>query len=367
MLELKNVSKNYGEVRAVSDVSLEIKDGEFFSLLGPSGCGKTSLLRILAGFEALSAGEIHHDGVRIDTLQPHLRQFNLVFQKYALFPHLSVRENIAFGLRMKKIGEPELSNRVRDALSLVQLGQLAEREIATLSGGQQQRVALARAFVNRPKVLLLDEPLSALDLKLRQQMQVELVRLQRQLKHTFVFVTHDQEEALTLSDRIAVMNQGRVEQIGTPEEIYEAPKTLFVARFIGSINSIPVKVDGGANGSISVRTKKGVSLSVRPRRGELQSNQSIPKGSEATLMIRPEKVRFSTGSAEQNTFTGVIREVIFRGPHTQYSVDADGMEVTLTQSNSNADAKLLRKTGEKVGFNWSPEDCFLISAGAHDA
>lgn len=221
MLELKGVEKKYGSVHAVRSTDLTIRDGEFFSLLGPSGCGKTTLLRMLGGFESPSSGQIVHNGKRIDNLPANQRQFNMVFQRYALFPHLNVWENIAFGLRMKKVADAELKVRVAEALALVKMETYGLRGISTLSGGQQQRIAVARALVNRPQVLLLDEPLSALDLKLRQQMQVELLSLQRRLKHTFLFVTHDQEEALTLSDRIAVMNGGVVEQVGTAQEIYE--------------------------------------------------------------------------------------------------------------------------------------------------
>src|SRR6185437_5257932 len=242
MLELRDIEKSYGSLKAVKQLSLTIREGEFFSLLGPSGCGKTTLLRMLGGFEAPTSGSIIQDGVRIDTLPANQRHFNMVFQRYALFPHLNVWENIAFGLRMKKVPGPEIKSRVEEILALVKMEGYGHRMIATLSGGQQQRIALARALVNRPKVLLLDEPLSALDLKLRQQMQVELLALQKKLKHTFIFVTHDQEEALTLSDRIAVMNHGVVEQVGSAQEIYEYPRTAFVAQFIGSINTLECEI-----------------------------------------------------------------------------------------------------------------------------
>jgi spermidine/putrescine transport system ATP-binding protein len=279
MLELRQIEKTYGPVKAVNHVSLTIREGEFFSLLGPSGCGKTTLLRMLGGFEAPTSGEIIQDGTRIDTLPANQRQFNMVFQRYALFPHLDVWENIAFGLKMKKVSPAQIKARVEEALSLVKMEGFDAREIGTLSGGQQQRIALARALVNRPRVLLLDEPLSALDLKLRQQMQVELLALQKKLKHTFIFVTHDQEEALTLSDRVAVMNQGVVEQIGTPQEIYEYPKTAFVAQFIGSMNSLECQVVEVRPDAIALTGASKKPFLVKPSRDGARPLPAAPKNS----------------------------------------------------------------------------------------
>lgn len=240
MLELVNMKKSLGGNTVVAGVSLTIREGEFFSLLGPSGCGKTTLLRMIAGLESLDAGEIRLNGEILNTVPPHHRPFHMVFQRYALFPHLSVFENIAFGLRLRKISASDVTRQVDNALQLVRMEGAGHRDISTLSGGQQQRVALARALVNKPRMILLDEPLSALDLKLRLEMQRELRGLQRQLGMTFIYVTHDQEEALTLSDRIGVMNQGSLLQIGSPQEIYSCPTHPFVATFLGSINVVDV-------------------------------------------------------------------------------------------------------------------------------
>jgi spermidine/putrescine transport system ATP-binding protein len=322
MLEFQNVTKKYGEFRAVAELGLTVREGEFFSLLGPSGCGKTTLLRMLAGFEAPSAGRILHRGENLSEIPSHRRPVNLVFQKYALFPHLNVRENVAFGLRMKWVPQAELSQRVTEALDLVQLRSLSDRSVTTLSGGQQQRVALARALINRPELLLLDEPLSALDLKLRQQMQVELRALQRRLGHTFLFVTHDQDEALTLSDRIAVMSAGRVEQVGTPQEIYEFPRTLFVARFIGSINELPGRVENVSAQEITVRCAASPNelLRVHATRDGVRALPAVKPGDAVRLLVRPEKLRLNrigSGTRVSTEISGVLKEAIYQGPQTQ--------------------------------------------------
>jgi len=370
MLELKGVEKSYGQsVHAVRGVNLTIREGEFFSLLGPSGCGKTTLLRMIAGFESPSQGEIHHDGKRIDTVPANQRHFNLVFQRYALFPHLSVWENIAFGLQMKKVPADEVRTRVAEVLALVQMEAYEKRSISTLSGGQQQRIAVARALVNRPKVLLLDEPLSALDLKLRQQMQVELLALQRRLKHTFIFVTHDQEEALTLSDRIAVMNKGVVEQIGTPQEIYEYPRTPFVAQFIGSINSLDAEIKESKPEAITVTGASKRPWTVKPSRDGSRPLGQGPAGMQVKLMIRPEKLKVlkSQPGPEQNSVEGVLKEILYLGPVTQYLVQLkDGQlpNMIVTQPNTAVTARKSFALGEKVHVAWAPEDCLLMgSAG----
>jgi spermidine/putrescine transport system ATP-binding protein len=372
MLDLRGLNKSYGALGAVKDVHLTIREGEFFSLLGPSGCGKTTLLRMLGGFETPSSGEIYFDGIRVDQLPANQRHFNMVFQRYALFPHLSVWENVAFGLKMKKVAALELKSRVAEALALVQMEAFGSRDIGTLSGGQQQRIALARALINRPKILLLDEPLSALDLKLRQQMQVELLALQRRLKHTFIFVTHDQEEALTLSDRIAVMNGGVVEQVGTPQEIYEYPRTPFVARFIGSINTIDAEVrDTRADVISLVGFTKGSStlmkrpFQVKPSRDGTRPLPTVPVGTTAQILVRPEKMKIlkSMPGPEQNVVEGTLKEVLYQGPITQLIVqpkEGDGAPLLVSQQNSAVTARKGFLVGDRVFVAWFPEDCILM-------
>ncbi|OFZ82010.1 MAG: hypothetical protein A2583_01350 [Bdellovibrionales bacterium RIFOXYD1_FULL_53_11] len=362
MLEIKSVSKSFGKADVLRDISLTIKEGEFFSLLGPSGCGKTTLLRLLGGFDRPGTGEIHHNGVRIDTLPANQRRFNMVFQRYALFPHLSVRDNVAFGLRMKKVASREIASRVDEMLSLVQMAALASRSVTTLSGGQQQRVALARALVNRPEVLLLDEPLSALDLKLRQQMQVELLALQRRLKHTFIFVTHDQEEALTLSDRIAVMNDGVIDQVGTPQEIYEYPRTPFVARFIGSVNAIDGEIKDCRPDVIIVGGPTKRMMTVRPSRDGFRPLPVIPQGTPIRILVRPEKFKIlkSAPGPEQNALDGTIREILYQGPVTQFFVQLRDQILIIAQPNTAVTARKGFSGGDKVFVAWAPEDCLLM-------
>lgn len=369
MLEILGVSKAYGAGElAVRDANFSVKPGEFFSLLGPSGCGKTTLLRMIAGFETLTSGELRFEGARIDRLAPHQRQFNLVFQRYALFPHLNVFENVAFGLRMKRVPEEEVGRRVKESLALVQMESLASRGISTLSGGQQQRVALARAVVNRPRVLLLDEPLSALDLKLRQQMQVELLRIQRQLQITFIFVTHDQEEALTLSDRIAVMNRGEIEQIGSPQEIYEFPRTAFVARFIGSINTFEAQVSSRTADVIVVQGFSRKPWLVRPSRDGARPLPGVEAPHSVQILVRPEKLKLlkTQPTNEQNFVEGVVREILYHGPVTQFLIQVkDGNQVPLivTQPNSALTARKTFGVQDKVVVAWAPEDCLIHREG----
>ena len=288
VIAAERVSKRYGDVVAVADASFEIARGEFFSMLGPSGCGKTTMLRMIAGFETVTSGVLRLDGVDVAGVPPYRRAVNTVFQNYALFPHLSVFENVAFGPRIRGLAREALTRRVAQMLDVVRLGDLAGRKPRQLSGGQRQRVALARALVNDPSALLLDEPLSALDLELRRQMQGELKRIQREVGITFVFVTHDQEEALTMSDRIAVMRDGRLEQIGTPEEIYDTPASAFVARFIGIANLLPVTVE-------RITGERAIVRLAGDRRGEVATGGGrFTAGAPAILMIRPERLQLET-------------------------------------------------------------------------
>lgn len=308
IVSLKDVEKYYGDNRVVRKLNMEIEEGEFLTLLGPSGCGKTTTLRMIAGFEDATSGSILVEGENVEEKEPYERNVNTVFQSYALFPHMNIFENIAYGLKIKKLPKDEIKQRVTEMLELVQLTGFEKRKPFQLSGGQKQRVAIARALINRPKVLLLDEPLGALDLKLRKQMQIELKRLQRKLKTTFVYVTHDQEEALTMSDRIAIMNSGRLEQLGTPKEIYEHPKTKFVAGFIGESNIIEGVCGAVTDNYMSVETECGI---IRATVGDFKKGESL------YLSIRPENVLFSPKKVDGFTVCGSVKDIIFVGSITK--------------------------------------------------
>jgi spermidine/putrescine transport system ATP-binding protein len=314
VITLDHVTKRFGDYIAVHEAHFEIGRGEFFSMLGPSGCGKTTTLRMIAGFEQPTSGQILLEGKDVSRVPPYQRNVNTVFQHYALFPHMSVRDNVAFGPRSKKLPEPEVTRRVDELLTVTRLTQFGARRPAQLSGGQQQRVALARALVNYPSALLLDEPLGALDLKLRQAMQIELKRIQREVGITFIYVTHDQEEALTMSDRIAVMNEGYVEQIGTPEEIYHFPATVFVANFIGVANLLPATVSGAMGNRIVVTLEGDTRMEAT-----MPSWEAKP-GSKGTLMIRPERLHFSENGKGFSVnliaaaFSGPVIRLVLRSP-----------------------------------------------------
>jgi spermidine/putrescine transport system ATP-binding protein len=315
-IKLDGVEKTFGDIAAVNTMSLDVRAGEFLTLLGPSGCGKTTTLRMIGGFEYPTAGRILIDGDDVNKLPPHKRPVNTVFQQYALFPHMNIEKNVGYGLRMSGVGRKEATQRVADALEMVRLPDVGKRRPHELSGGQQQRVALARALVNRPKVLLLDEPLGALDLKLRKAMQLELKSLHRDVGATFVYVTHDQEEALTMSDRIAVMNRGNILQLGTPREIYEQPTTRFVADFIGESNLIEGTVAEVIDGSVIVLTLAGALVGAR-------RTQDILAGEKVAVSIRPENITIqSTGVAEAaNKITGMVKEVVYVGSHNQVVIE----------------------------------------------
>ncbi|MCB0154364.1 MAG: ABC transporter ATP-binding protein [Anaerolineae bacterium] len=313
-VQLQDVTKKFGDFVAVDNVSLEVADGEFFSLLGPSGCGKTTCLRMIAGFELPTLGDIKIGGKPMGDTPPFKRPVNTVFQNYALFPHMTIFENVAFGLEMKKVAHSEIRPQVMETLEMVRLPQLADRKPRQLSGGQQQRIALARALVNRPEVLLLDEPLSALDLKLRKAMQFELKALQQQVGITFIFVTHDQEEAITMSDRIAVMSDGVVQQVGDPIEIYERPNNRFVADFIGETNFIEGEVAETNADHTLVALSGGVKLPARAITG-------LTPGQTVTVAIRPEKITLHTSPpANGASIPATVNEAVYIGTDTRYTV-----------------------------------------------
>jgi spermidine/putrescine transport system ATP-binding protein len=358
-LEFDCVSKRFGAVTAVDSVSLQIRRGEFFSLLGPSGCGKTTLLRILAGFEQPSAGRVRVGGADITDLPPNRRKVNTIFQSYALFPHLSVRDNIAFGPRVAKWPAPQIKSEVERMLALTQLEEHADKKPAALSGGQKQRVAIARALINKPDVLLLDEPLAALDLKLRQRMLIELDLIHDEVGITFLYVTHDQGEAMSLSDRIAVMSQGRVEQIGTPTEIYEAPRTSFVAAFIGDTNFFEGEV-GGLEDSDYCRLRIAGFPDV-----VCFNDKRIGPGSAVSLSVRPEKLRISRERPEpdrqRNIVAGKVEDVVYLGTHTKYWVRAHDHRIAVFEQHNRylLDAKPIR-WNEDVWLSWHADDGFML-------
>ena len=353
-VRLEAVSKRFGEHTAVEAVTLEIAGGEFFSLLGPSGCGKTTTLRIVAGFEMPSAGSVFLNGVEITARPAHRREIGMVFQHYALFPHLSVFENIAFPLRLRRIDATEIRQRVSQALEMVRLPGLAGRMPTQLSGGQQQRVALARALVFQPSVVLLDEPLGALDLKLRRAMQLELKTLQREIGLTFVYVTHDQEEALTMSDRMAVMDRGRVLQVGDPRSIYEQPASRFVADFIGVSNFLTGQVREVGVEAVIELDRGGVVRAGRP--AELTVGQAV------TIAVRPERMRLAGASAEAaarpergwNSVPGVVRDLIYTGSDTQYLVELGpaGVVMVRVPNDTPPEDQPRVASGEKVWVRW---------------
>jgi len=328
-VQIKNVTKKFGTFTAVRDVSLDIFEGELFCLLGGSGCGKSTLLRMLSGFETPTSGQIIIDGQDQADVPPHLRATNMMFQSYALFPHMSVEKNIAYGLKRDGLPKTEIATRVIEMLSLVQLDKFARRKPHQLSGGQRQRVALARALVKRPKLLLLDEPLGALDKKLREETQSELMKIQKDLGVTFVVVTHDQEEAMTLSSRLGVMMDGELEQIGTPHEVYEYPQSRFVAEFIGSVNMF--------NGRIKEDREDYASISVGALPREVAVGHGITgaKGQEVGIAVRPEKIRISKSDLDlENTANGTVKEVAYMGNLSVFQVElTSGKRVRVTQPN----------------------------------
>jgi len=359
-VRLIQVTKAFGEVLAVDHIDLEVEDGDFFSLLGPSGCGKTTTLRMIGGFEQPTGGRIELQGQDVTWLPPYQRNVNTVFQNYALFPHLTIYENVAFGLRRKRVKDSEIKARVTEMLRLVELPGYERRKPNQISGGQAQRVALARALINRPAVLLLDEPLGALDLKLRKQMQVELKRIQQEVGITFIYVTHDQEEAMTMSDRIAVMNGGRYEQLGDPQSLYERPATRFVAGFLGVSNLLPGKLAGteGVYGVVRLDDDTTIRIPADLAGG----------GDRLEVGVRPEKIQLAertevpAGSA-LNRLQGVIADASYIGVSTQYQVRTRaGRTVSVYEQNTKrTESGSLHRQGDEVLLTWAPDHTFVVA------
>jgi spermidine/putrescine transport system ATP-binding protein len=364
-VRLERVSKRFHDVVAVDDLSLDIERGKFFSMLGPSGCGKTTTLRMIGGFEEATSGTIFLGETDVTGLPPFKRDVNTVFQNYALFPHLSVFDNVAFGLRRKKVTDAEVKRRAAEMLELVELPGFENRKPSQLSGGQQQRVALARALINHPQVLLLDEPLGALDLKLRKTMQVELKRIQSEVGITFIYVTHDQEEAMTMSDRIAVMRAGRIEQLGTPEELYERPVTTFVAGFLGVSNLLEGEVAGQDGTLVAIRLKDGTILRA-PAAG-------VDGATMVRVGVRPEKLRVTSGGSgagqaedSLNALAGKILDASYIGVSTQYLVETrDGHRlIVYSQNLETGGAAEALADGQPVRLTWRPQHTFVIAGSA---
>lgn len=355
----EHISKQFDGRSALNDISFSIHKGEFFSLLGPSGCGKTTLLRILAGFERPEEGRILLDGQDITCLPPNKRPVNTVFQNYALFPHLTIWENIAFGLRIAKKPEREIEREVERMLNLIQMSDQAQKMPEQVSGGQKQRVAIARALINKPQILLLDEPLAALDLKLRQKMLLDLDRIHDEVGITFIFVTHDQTEAMAVSDRIAVFHKGKVEQIGTPAEIYETPTTTFVADFIGDTNFFDGVVKGKSDGDF-------ISLEI-PHFPTILCFKDKPliEGDSIRLSVRPEKIHISrdqpSPNPQHNIFSGIIQDVVYKGDHTHFGVKVDNRVISVTQQHKHflLDESPLR-WDDRVWIRWHANDGFML-------
>lgn len=351
VVELRGVYKTIHDLDILHDINLEVREGEFLTLLGPSGCGKTTLLRLISGFENPTAGSIFIDNKDVSGLPPHQRHVHTVFQSYALFPHMTVFENVAFGLRCQRVPQAEIETRVADVLAMVKLEKYAARKPNQLSGGQQQRIAIARAAVNRPRVLLLDEPLSSLDYRLRKTMQIELKQLQRKLGITFIFVTHDQEEALSMSDRVVVMQEGYIEQIGTPREVYEEPQSLKVAKFIGEVNIFTADI-------ISKQSEKQFLANILDKQLIVKSNHALSLGQKIHVLVRPEDVRVWSPAEVDDTrdmFPASVEEVTYKGSTVDLMVRLPNkMLAAATQFFDEDDERLEYKRGEQVWLHWTP-------------
>jgi spermidine/putrescine transport system ATP-binding protein len=358
-ISLRAVTKRFGPVTVIEDLDLDIARGHFYALLGPSGCGKTTTLRMIGGFELPTAGRVFLGSEDVTQRPPHKREVNTVFQSYALFPHLTVEKNVAFGLQRRKVAKSEISTRVGEALETVQMQQFAQRRPSQLSGGQQQRVALARALVNRPRALLLDEPLGALDLRLRRQLQVELKRIQREVGITFIHVTHDQEEAMSMADTIAVMNDGRIEQSGSAEDLYEAPQTMFVANFLGTSNLVEAKLGAASGDMVAVRTHDGADLHVPAAR------VGPHRGEDVAIGVRPEKITIGRAGGDRGARANVLRGKVevssFLGIVVQYVVrSAGGEELTVICQNDGGTGQAEFAAGQDVELSWDPRHTFVV-------
>ena len=358
IIELKHITKNFDDnFTAVDDFNLEVQRGEFVTFLGPSGCGKTTTLRMIAGFEMPTEGEILLNGKDISKLPPNKRPINTVFQRYALFPHLNIYDNIAFGLKLKKLPKAEIEKKVKKALEMVDLEGFEDRRVQTLSGGQQQRIAIARSLVNEPEILLLDEPLGALDLKMRKEMQLELKEMHERLGITFIYVTHDQEEALTMSDRIAIMHDGVMDQIGSPTDIYERPATKFVATFIGETNVFDGTIKSIVNGKAVIGIENGDVTTSGSATETEEKNTGFSVGEFVTVSVRPEKLHFSAEPVEGFSVPALVKDYIYVGSVVKcLAVLPNGNEVKMERLAGEE----LPKSGDKVFICWNPEDAVLI-------
>ncbi|UIJ71085.1 ABC transporter ATP-binding protein [Aurantimonas sp. HBX-1] len=350
-IELRDVAKSFGPLSVVEGLNLDVAKGEFLSLLGPSGSGKTTILMMLAGFETVTAGKIVLDGQRLNELPPHRRGMGVVFQNYALFPHMSVAENVAFPLQMRGVAKPEVSRRVTEALERVHLAHLAERRPSQLSGGQQQRVALTRALVFEPKVILMDEPLGALDKQLREAMQLEIRELHRRLGLTIVFVTHDQSEALTMSDRIAIFDKGKIAQIGTASEVYDRPQNRFVSQFIGETNLLEGRIDGAADGRI-------VQVVVDGGHRIAAAAPSAPTGSAIVLSVRPERIRLRPQPGFENVLEAEVEDVVYQGDHLRFHLAAGPLRLVARAERSAESFPV----GTRLPIAFRAEDCSVFAA-----
>ncbi len=359
-ISIRGVTKRFGEVTAVDDLSIDIREGEFLTLLGPSGCGKTTTMRMVAGFEEPDEGDILLRGEEVVGVPPNKRHVNMCFQNYALFPHMDVQQNIEYGLKLRKVGKEDRARKVEEMLSIVRLEGYEHRRPGQLSGGQQQRVALARALVNEPAALLLDEPLGALDVKLRKQMQLELKRIQHELATTFVYVTHDQEEALSMSDRIAVMNEGVVEHLGSPRDVYERPATPFVADFVGVLNAAELAVTS-VDGDRAVLTINDKDHVVAPATGH-----DLAAGTMALVTVRPERIAITRGAAEANggsRLSGTVAQVVYLGTLTQFHVETSAGKTFVVHQLSTEGSEAI-DARDDVTLTWPVEDSAILRVGA---